>query len=427
MRQFVHTLLLMLGFFLTSCTAAPTTPTPTDVQPVTATPTAWSTLTPTLTPTSTPTETPTPTLTPTASPTPLGGGNGVILLENCITQDNCHRSALSLEDLIIRDSNQPTINLEILNTDYQYRLVYSNPESGETKTILECTDEFFVCYQKVLLGTLTDASIYIAQQYQQILYDGNLITDIFRLDTASLEATLIDQFKGSIFSFIPFPDSFKGLLSINGSPRRGEMIIYDLETLERKTVIQGKGQFYRVGTTPDSGVFWYRTTDNCQTELVSKDGFKIAQIMNSDGIGDWIDFDTILLFSATNNPPVCTRSGIALANRNGLTGNWITISRSNWALTSPVGGKVFYTSDCNSNGCTKFMLANPENSESFLLMESSERIVDPPGTALSPDGTKLIISWGKLIWMMNADGTDPQVLLETEIMWRVLSWMDAEF
>ena len=72
------------------------------------------------------------------------------------------------------------------------------------------------------------------------------------------------------------------------------------------------------------------------------------------------------------------------------------------------------------------MAANPDNSESFLLVESPERIGGSPGIALSPDGTKLIITWGKQIWMMNTDFTDAQVLLETEIMWRVLSWMDAE-
>jgi hypothetical protein len=332
---------------------------------------------------------------------------------------------LSLVDLQITDSDQPTINLEVVNTDSKYRLVFSNPKSGETKTILECTDEFATCYQSVLHGTLIDESIYIAQQHQQKFYDGNLITEIFHLNTVSLETTLIDQFEGSIFNFLPFPDSYKGLLSLFDPPRRGELLIYDLETLQRETIIQGKGQFYWVGTTPDPGVFWYRITDYCETELVTRDGIKVAQIKNSDGIAGWVDFDTFLIFTASNNPPVCTRTGIALANRTGLTVNWITTARTNWAMMSPVGAKVFYTSNCNSNGCTKLMVANTDDRESFLLMESPERLGNPPDTALSPDGTKLIFTWGKQIWMINADGTDPQVLLETDIMWRVISWTDA--
>ncbi len=71
------------------------------------------------------------------------------------------------------------------------------------------------------------------------------------------------------------------------------------------------------------------------------------------------------------------------------------------------------------------MVANPDDSESFLLMESPERLANPPDTALSPDGTKLIITWGTQIWMINADGIDPQVLLETDIMWRVIRWTDG--
>jgi len=425
MRRSVKILLLTLGIFLASCTASTSTPAPTDVPPATSTAVAPPTLTSTQTPTQIPTDTPTPTLTPTPSPTVIGGGSGIILLEDCLTWDHCTRSLLSLEDLQITDSDQPTINLEVIKPDSKYRLVLSNPKSGETKPILECTDEFAACYQRILSGTLKDELIYVAQQYQQKLYDGILITDIFHLNTVSLQATLIDQFEGSIFTFLPFPDSNKGLVSITGFPHLSAMIIYDLETLQRETIIQDQGKFYRVGTTPDPGVFWYRIADYCETELVTRDGFRVAQFNNSDGIAGWVDFDTFLLFTASNNPPVCTRTGIALANRTGLTGNWITIARTNWAMMSPVGANVFYTSNCNSNGCTKLMVSNPDDSESFLLIESPERLGRPPDTALSPDGTKLIITWGRQIWMINADGTDPQVLLETGIIWRVIRWTDG--
>ena len=430
MRLSVKIFMITLAILLASCASSPATVEISDSTPTstaTVKKTRIPTLTPSLMPSKTPTRTPSPSYTPTPSPTIIGGGSGLILLENCLTSDNCTQSLLSLADLRITDSMLPAIKKEVVDTEaYKNRLVLFNPLSGETKPLLECSDEFAICSQRVLLGTLENEWVYIAQEYQQQLYDGNVITDIFRLNTISLQITLLDHFEGSINAFLPFPDTTKGLVSFYGYPRRGELIIYDLETLERQTIIEKKGQIYRVGTTPDSGVFWYRIADFCETELVSEDGFRVTQLKNSDGIADWVNFDTFLLFTSVNNPPVCSHNGINLANRTGITVNWITTAPSNWAMKSPSGGKIFYTSNCNSNGCTQVILTNPDDGTSSLIMENSQRFTETPSTTLSPDGSKLIISWGNKILMINADGTDPQVLLETEKMWQIINWMDVE-
>jgi len=90
------------------------------------------------------------------------------------------------------------------------------------------------------------------------------------LFTKSLEVTPVDQFDGRIVGFHPFEGSSQGLISLLTDGFRGELLIYDLETSERQTIISRMGQFYRFGTTPDENVFYYRITDYCETELVTR-------------------------------------------------------------------------------------------------------------------------------------------------------------
>jgi hypothetical protein len=392
-------------------------PSPTDSPSATPPPTPTATATPTLSPTS--------TSTPTSSPTPTGGGSGVVLLEACRSWDDCSRLELSIAELSLQDSTRPYLKVSVVNPDtYKYRMVLYDPTSGESTTILECSDEYTSCYQRVFSGSLEQDWLFLAQEYQRKLYDGHSMTDIYRLNTTSLETTLIDHFEGRTSSFRPLLESSKGLLSITDDQFHGELILYDLEKLERVSILKRRGSFFLFGPTPDPRVFWYRIADYCETELVSDEGKRVAQLKNSDGILNWIDDEVFLLFTASNNPPFCTGSGIALANIHGLTGQWITTTRADWAMMSPNGEKIFFSSNCNNQGCIKLMMADRDGSNSKLLLESPERFNSYGQMGVfSPDGTKMLFSAGKQLWMTNTDGSNPQVTLETDKEWRIVGWL----
>jgi len=253
----------------------------------------------------------------------------------------------------------------------QSRLELYNPVSGETKTLLECPVETYSCTHN-LFGSLDDKWMILAQNNHKAKFDGQGVTVLYRLDNASQQVTLVDQFEGDIFGFRPLGGSSQGLISLLKDGFRGELLIYDLDSSEQQPIISRMGQFYRFGTTPDKDVFYYRIADYCETELVTREGNRIPAIQNSDGILGWIDDETFLVFTASNNPPVCTRTGIAQANRYGLTGEWITDQPVQWGILSPDGGKVFFTSGCNSLGCTRLMVANPDGSQPRLILETDE-------------------------------------------------------
>lgn len=424
---------LMSLLLLTACTsrsfqpdldATATLSPPTRTAPPSASPSPTATSTSTLT--ASPTVTPTETRTPTPTATPIGGGNGALLLEPCWQLGDCPRFVFSITDRQVRGLEQPYLMQEVVNPDtYKNRLVLHDPVSGSNHTILECSDEYESCSQSILTGSLQDAPLYLTQNYQRKLYDGQQTVDLYRLDTSSLENTLVDQFEGVSLAFILASQGTGGLLAIDGNTFQGELALYDLATQERRTILLRMGSFFRLGITPDPSVFWYRIADYCETELVAADSSRVSHLPNSDGILGWLDEETFLLFAAGNNPPFCTRTGIALANRYGLTGQWVTTSRADWAALSPDGNKVFFTGNCNSRGCTQLSVVNSDGSEARLLLEAPERFTSYEDAGhFSPDGRLLAFNAGKQVWLVDAGGRDPQLVYESETDWRRVHWME---
>jgi hypothetical protein len=441
MRVPVHlAALLILTLSACSSTAAPTSTIPAEInQPVlpgspTAaasprlTSTPISTATATLTPTSLPSPTTTPSPSPEPSPTstPIGGGSGILLLETCPIWYDCEPWQLSLSDGLLVRSNQPYLRLEVVKVDpFKFRMVLHNPSTGATTAVLHCPDDMYSCHQSLISGSLQDDHLYLAQAYQRRLYDGNKQTDLYRLNTSSLELTLVDQFAGSIWTFHPLSKGLQGLMGFEGNAFQGELLLYDLETLQRSTLVARRGQFLLYGAHPDEQTIWYRITDYCETELVAAGGQRIAQIKDSDGIIGWIDDENFLIFTASNNPPICTHTGIALANRYGLTGQWITTSLSYWAELFPEHGKLFFTSECNNKGCMQLMSADLDGSNPQLVLESPQRFFgDLKNGLVSTDGTFMLFSTGKQVWMINLDGSPPQILLNSDREWHLVGWLD---
>lgn len=426
MRKIAVTLLglvSMLGACSTAPTPEPPPPMETARQPLpTASPTA--TIAPTSTATATLTPSPTATPVPTATPTPLGGGSGVALLRSCFDWPACTWAEFSLDSLQLHPLSQPFIQITQTHSEpYKTRVELIDPGSGQAMTILECPVDLYSCNHRILSGSLEEDWVFLSQNDHRAPYDGFGSTEVYRMNTDSLEVTLLDQFDGDIVGFIPFEGSSQGLMSLLWDGFRGGLFIYDLETLDRQTIISRMGEFYRFGTTPDENVFYYRITDYCETELVTREGNRVPAIKNSDGILGWIDEETFLVFTTSNNPPFCTRTGIAWANRYGITGKWVTTRPAEWAILSPDGRKVFFTSDCNSQGCTRLMVANSDGSQPELILESPEQIFqyDISG-AFSPDGSQLLITAGKQIWIVRSDGSQPRLILETDDAWQVMEW-----
>lgn len=178
------------------------------------------------------------------------------------------------------------------------RLDLIDPVSREIHTILDCPAKTVNCRQQILSGSLQEDGLLIAQNIHQRKFDGFGLTELYRLDTETLEAKLIDQFDGDIVGFKPIEGSSEGLMSLLKEGFRGELLIYNPDTLERHTLISRMGQFFPFGITPDQDLFYYRIADYCETELITRDGSRIPAIQNSDGILGWIDEATFLVFTA---------------------------------------------------------------------------------------------------------------------------------
>jgi hypothetical protein len=374
-----------------------------------ATPSATSSPTITRTPSPSPTSTPLPSPTPT----PLGGGSGFVSFDACRAWYDCDRLELSLIARQVANSNQPFLKWFTEPDTYRQRLDVVDPASGTIKTLLECSPDNISCIPSILSGSLQSDDLIIAQHYQRQRYDGNQLIDIYRVNTTSYEAERVDSFGGYISQFHPLPGRSTGLLSVRGNDRYGELLLYDPLTLERTLVLRRKGQFYKSGLTPDPDQFWFRRSDFCETELVTIDGQRAARIMNSDGVIGWRDDENFLVFITDNNPPYCTHNGIAVANRIGLTGKWITLARSDWAMMPPDRKVIFFTSNCNNNGCTRLIVTDLVTNVSLTLIESPARFsLNGLYAVYSPDGTKIFMSIAKQIWMFDSDLSNGQLLFE---------------
>jgi hypothetical protein len=434
MKKF-GTLPVLLFFLLAACSpqTQPSTAIPAAVVQSTAqqpSPSPSPTIIPSLSPTPTVTLTASPSPTPSPSPsptaTPPGGGSGVVLVESCRDWYDCDSLELSLQN------NQAVaashLHLKIVQSDqeqYKRRLDVVDPTTAQTKTILDCTGEFVSCDPLILTGSLGEDTLYVALRYQRQQYDGNSLIDIYRIDAKSYEAEVIDHFGGYIDQFHVLPGRSQGLLSTRGNDRYGELLLYDPVTLERTLVLRRKGQFLITGLTPQPGLFWFRRTDFCETELITSDGVRAARIMNSDGVIGWLDDENFLVFASDNNPPYCTHNGIAVANRIGLTGSWVTAARTDWAMLSPDRERIFYTTNCNNLGCLRLMSTDLSAAEHAIVIESTERFSRfEVNAGYSPDGTKILFGTGKQIWMFNADGSDAQMLLESDQMLHIIEWIE---
>jgi hypothetical protein len=425
---------ILMLLLLAACSpiAQPVTEDPISALPLSSTPSLLPSPNPSATPSATPsptitrTSSPSPTSTPLPSPTPtpLGGGSGVVSFQACRAWNDCDRLELSLVSRQLTNSNQPFLKWITIPDTYRQQLNIVDPASRKTITILECPPENFYCNPSILSGSLQSDELIIAQHYQRQQYDGNQLVDIYRVNTSSYEAERTDSFVGNISQFHPLPGRSIGLLSVKGNDRYGELLLYDPITLERTLVLRRKGQFYKSGLTPDPDQFWFRRSDFCETELVTVDGQRAARIMNSDGVVGWQDDENFLIFITDNNPPYCTHNGIAVANRIGLTGKWITLARSDWAMLSSDKKIIVHNSSCNNNGCTRLMVTDLDTNVSLTLIESPARFsLDGLNAVYSPDGTKIFFSIAKQIWMLDSDFSNGQVLFEAGPEMPDIQWL----
>ncbi|MGW8251064.1 MAG: TolB family protein, partial [Anaerolineales bacterium] len=228
---------------------------------------------------------------------------------------------------------------------------------------------------------------------------------------------LLDTIRGSL-EFIPFPDSTKGLLAASWAHGNfmSDLYVYDMATQDRYPITSAQGAFAGFGYSPDLSKYWYHIWDFCDTRLVFNDGRRIPTIQSSDRILGWVDDELFLVETTMLNPPECTASGIALANRYGLTGDWITTSSSKDLLLSPDGKQLLYSTDCTREGCKQAMLVNVDGSSPRILLENNPAF----GASFSPDSGYVVypadcIDTGcKKLSVVSVDGTYRQDLFEFE-------------
>lgn len=420
--------------FIHACSKQPNLPEITDNQQPMLTPMSYrnptstsipsSTPLPTSTPTTTPTITitPTQTVTPTLTATPLGGGTGLIQIQSCIDRDflggyDCTKNVYSLSEnqIVSSEKIERTEFKAIEIREYFYRLDMVDPDTGGTKIILGCPEEYDGCNLGVLFGSAEDEWVYVIRDSDPEMYDGKSLMDLYKVNTQTGESIALDHFTGYISWFEAFPGSSRGLLSVlEDGYINGALLVYDLETQESQVIAEFSSQFYRFGYSPNLKYFWYRFTDYCYTELVSVDGEKISTLNHSDGILGWLDEDNFLLFTAENNPPYCTANGIAVANQYGLTGKWITQSAVDvfGAQISPDGQKLVYTTECNNNGCRKVIVANIDGSDAYVLIDKPDFTANFNGK-FSSDGNKIFYILDNQFMMVNIDGSDPKIFFDS--------------
>jgi hypothetical protein len=429
--KILEILILLASIFLAACSVPifrqleATSPVGEEI--ILATETRISSSTPSRTPTQTgtaspiPSVTPTPTRTtvPTPTSTPVGGGSGMVVIYSCKDVDtgfffNCTKSVVSLSGELIQTLERPEIR-SVETTQEKTHLELYYPDTGNAKTIMECSEKYQVCSQVIVSGSLDDEWVYVAQEYQLVLFDDKSMIDLYRVNIGSGEQVAVGHFDGFELRFQPFLESSKGLLTYIGNVFMSELMIYDPETQGRQLIAAREGQFNRYGFSPDQSMYWYRITDYCETELVSSDGERIAKMANSSGILGWLDPDRFLLLTTDDNPPYCTPTGIAIANRYGLTGDWISQSRvSEYAQISPDGKKLVFMTNCNNNGCKTLMAANIDGSDPHLLIDSPDPFYPFRWTwDFSPDGKKYLFILDNKLMMVDLDGGNPQTLFET--------------
>ena len=377
-------------FFLTACSknqpdaiiATATNPpskTNTISPTLTGTPIPTTKVLPTDTPTIIPTQSPTftisPTLTPTPSPTPPGGGTGLIQIrfryEGVIPSEKIFSLTLNS---ILEDMQLPIFfREEETEGSQRKKITLYDPTTGDSKLIYECPTEYQDCTPNVIHGSPSDEWIYLVSRQSD--QEGFGLLDLVQVNTATEDQRILEQFSGVGLSFKPFPTELEGLLAVDWvRDFESDLYIYNLETQTKQLLLSDMGSFRRYGFSPDQEFIWYRITDNCEIDIIGKDGNQISLIPNADEILGWIDSDNFLVVTSDNNPPNCTRNGIAIANIDGYTGEWIMQGIIGDALLSPDGTRIIYLSDCSNIYCKKLMMLNLDENDPITLYDSEEEM-----------------------------------------------------
>jgi hypothetical protein len=372
---FFLSLLILLSYFVSAC-AGETSTEIADVTISASTPinTSMDKLTNTLTvtlsssPTTTPTPSPTPTIspTPTPSPTHIGGGSGMFKI-------NVKGSVFiySLDDRSMDlEVKSPELNLEYIDDAKNLMRLVLDEGIDNNKILYECPIDDYICYVRVLADNPDDERVYLNVEHRQQEYCP-CTQELIRVNTITSEQNVLEQSTGSVgFDLMIYPESSKWLLTDNWA--RGfysDLFIYNPETQEKQLVITRQGAFSQFGYAPDYSFIWYRITDYCKVEIVREDGSQIPGFDNADSILGWINEEQFLIITANNHPPICSLTGVAVANIYGL-GDWLLRGNIGQILLSPDQSKLIYTDDCSNSVCKSLKMLDLNNRETEILYES---------------------------------------------------------
>lgn len=341
---------------------------------------------PTILPTLTP-EPPTPTILPTLPPTltinvtatatstPMGVGSDLISFRIQKRNSDTARLFFSLQENGFVDRVPQPVFDSVIETENPARMkiILEDGNRSLIKTIFECPVEVKWCMPIILSGQPSDEWIYLA--ILPSLSGEQMGSDLVIYNQKTGETRILERFDALIGGYQQFPGSSAGLLAVDDKKLvKSFLYIYDLQTLDKKLVIRENLGFCGYGFLPDHHTFWYRTCDTCETRFVRKDGTRIPSIKTSDGIIGWVDGSHFLIYTTNNNPPVCTRNGITVANTSGLTGKMIIQDVIGQAALSRDGTKLTYTTDCISLLCKRLILLDLNTNQTRILYENEDGI-----------------------------------------------------
>lgn len=372
-------LLIVLSYFVSACageTSTEITNVPQSVTMSTSTPTKTSTDKPTKTSTvaynPSTTTTPAPSLTPTISPTPTpspthqGGGSGIFKI-------NVNGSVFnySLDDRSMNlDVTSPELRIEYMNDVKNLERLVLDEGTDNNQILYECPLDDYSCYLGVLSDKPDDEWVYLYVSHRQQQYCPPCTYELVRINTITNEQNVLEQSTGAgDFAVKIYPESSQWLLTENWA--RGfysDLFTYNPETQEKKLIITRQGGFAKFGYAPDRSFIWYRITDYCKVEMVREDGSQIPGFNYTESIIGWINEDQFLVAKANNNPPICSLTGVAIADIYGLE-DWVLSGELGHILLSTDKRKLIYTDDCSNSLCKSLKMLDLNGGETEILYE----------------------------------------------------------
>jgi hypothetical protein len=339
------------------------TPTKTSTQKLTNT----LTVTPSPSPTITLTPSFTPTITPTTTPSPTHQGGGLGLFKINVKGIEF---IYSIDDRSVGFGvNSTEFKWEFMDAAKNLLRLVLDEGTGNNKILYECPLDDYICSVNVIAGNPGDEWIYINVEHRQQQYCP-CTQELIQVNTITNEQIVLEQSTGAVgFRLMMYPEASKWLLTDNWV--RGfysDLFIYNLETQEKQLVITKQGSFSKFGFAPDRSFIWYRITDYCKVQMVREDGSQIPGFNNAESILGWINADQFLVITANNNPPICSLTGVAVADMYGL-GDWVVRSNLGQVLLSPDQSKLIYTDDCSNSVCKYLMMIDLNNRETEILYE----------------------------------------------------------